>query len=322
MLKIGNITINSRLILAPLAGVSNLPFRLISRKHGCKFAFTEMISARAMYYKNRNTLKMLESNRDDKPLGVQILGDDPDILKDSLKILKIFPFDILDFNAACPVGKVSSKDKGAGLLKNPAKLIDQLSVVIENTDVPVTLKIRSGWDEGNINAVYIAAQAEKAGAKAIFLHGRTKVQGYAGKVDYSIIKEVKKSVRIPVIASGDNVNPQMIKKMFDETGCDAVTIARGALGNPWIFEATEKYLEKGALPAPPPVTEIINTMKEHLNLLKNFYGEKKGAAVFRKFFAWYSKNFKKVKSLREKSLKANNVEDMLAVIEGLKGLPQ
>ncbi|MBN2190195.1 MAG: tRNA dihydrouridine synthase DusB [Candidatus Aureabacteria bacterium] len=318
MLKIGNTVIDSHLMLAPLAGVSDLPFRLISRKYGCKFAFTEMISTRAMYYKNKNTLKMLESSRDDKPLGVQILGDEPAILKDSLKILKGFQFDVLDFNAACPVGKVSSRNKGAGLLKNPDKLIEQLSVVIENTDVPVTLKIRSGWDEGSVNAVHIATQAERAGAKAVFLHGRTKVQGYAGKVDYTIIKEVKKAVRIPVIASGDNVSPQMIKKMFDETGCDAVTIARGALGNPWIFGATEKYLGKGLLPPPPTAAEITDTMKEHLSLLKDFYGEKKSVAVFRKFFAWYSRNFKKAKILREKASKAANTEDMLNAVEELK----
>ncbi|MDD5645047.1 MAG: tRNA dihydrouridine synthase DusB, partial [bacterium] len=308
----------SRLISAPLAGVSDLPFRLIARKCGCKFAFTEMISVRAMYYKNKNTLKMLESNKDDRPLGIQILGDEGPILKDSLKMLKDSHFDVLDFNAACPVGKVSSREKGAGLLKNPAKLLEQLSVVIQNSDVPVTLKIRSGWDEGNINAVHISEGAEKAGAKAIFLHGRTKTQGYSGQVDYSIIKAVKKTVRIPVIASGDNITPRMIKKMFDATNCDAVTVARGALGNPWIFKAAEKYIGKGIDCAPPSTEEIINTMKEHLHLLAGFYGEKKGTAVFRKFFAWYSRHFKKVKSLREKSLKASGLKDMSGVIEELQ----
>ncbi|MCK5654866.1 MAG: tRNA dihydrouridine synthase DusB [Candidatus Aureabacteria bacterium] len=318
MLNIGGTKIKTHILLAPLAGVSNLPFRLIARKHGCAFAFTEMISARALYYKNKNTLKMLESNKDDKPLGVQILGDEPKVLKKAVETLNRFKFDILDFNAACPAGKVSSRNKGAALLKNPDKLLAQISTVTEISKVPVTLKIRSGWDEENINAVKIAEIAEKAGIKALFLHGRTKIQGYSGNVNYKIIKEVKQSVKIPVIASGDNFNPVLIKKMFDETQCNAVTVARGALGNPWIFEAAEEFIKTGILPEKPTINKITAVMKEHLLLLTDFYGSLKSVPEFRKFFTWYTKGIKNIKGLREKAFKAKTLQEMLGVIEELK----
>ncbi|MEA3346772.1 MAG: tRNA dihydrouridine synthase DusB [Candidatus Auribacterota bacterium] len=317
MLNIGGIKIKTHILLAPLAGVSNLPFRLIARKHGCVFAFTEMISARALYYKNKNTFKMLESNEHDRPLGVQILGDEPKVLNKAIETLNRFKFDILDFNAACPAGKVSSRDKGAALLKNPDKLLAQISTVMEISKVPVTLKIRSGWDEENINAVKIAEEAEKTGIKALFIHGRTKTQGYRGSVNYKIIKKVKQSVKIPVIASGDNLNPVLIKKMFDETQCDAVTVARGAIGNPWIFKAAEDFIETGILSEKPPINKIAAVMKEHLALLADFYGAAKGVPGFRKFFTWYTKGIKGIKGLRAKALKAKNLQEMLGVIEEL-----
>ncbi len=318
MLNIGGIKIKTHILLAPLAGVSNLPFRLIARKHGCAFAFTEMISSRALYYNSKNTLKMLESNEHDRPLGVQILGDEPKVLKKAVETLNRFKFDILDFNAACPAGKVSSRGKGAALLKNPDKLLAQISTVTKISKVPVTLKIRSGWDEENINAVKIAKTAEKAGIKALFIHGRTKTQGYSGNVNYKIIKEVKQSVKIPVIASGDNLNPVLIKTMFDETQCNAVTVARGALGNPWIFKAAEEFIETGILPENPPINKITAVMKEHLVLLTNFYGSPKSVPEFRKFFTWYTKGIKNIKGLREKAFKAKTLQEMLGVIEELE----
>ena len=207
MLSIGRLRLASRLLLAPMAGVSDLPFRLINRSFGCELAFTEMISASSVVHRNKNTSKMLSTTREDRPLGVQILGSDPDILKRALSILSEYAFDVIDFNAACPVGKVVSKGEGAWLLKEPAKLGKLLKTLVEYAGAPVTVKIRSGWDPSSLNAVETALRAEEAGVKGLFIHGRTRVQGYSGGVDYNMIRKVKESLNIPVIASGDASSP-------------------------------------------------------------------------------------------------------------------
>jgi tRNA-dihydrouridine synthase B len=194
MLSIGNISIDSSLVLAPMAGISDLPYRLINRSMGCKFAFTEMISASALAYKNANTLTKLESNNDDGPLSVQIVGRDPEIIKRALDTLSEYEFDTLDFNCACPVKKLASKGKGAGMLQEPVKMQNILKTIVERSNVPVTVKIRSGWDDTSVNAVDIALRARDAGVKALTIHGRTRMQGYRGKVDYRIIQDVKKAL--------------------------------------------------------------------------------------------------------------------------------
>ncbi|RJQ50220.1 MAG: tRNA dihydrouridine synthase DusB [Nitrospiraceae bacterium] len=320
MLSIGNVTVVSSLVLAPMAGISDLPYRLINRSFGCGLAFTEMISATALAYKSRNTLKMLSATDQDRPLGVQILGGDPEIIKRALDILAGYPFDIIDFNAACPVSKVVSGGKGAGLLREPVKLERLLKVIIDNTSLPVTVKIRSGWDEASINAVDIARRAQDAGVCGLFIHGRTKTQGYRGTVDYNIIGKVKESLKIPVIASGDALTPQLIKKLLAETGCDGAAVARGALGNPWIFRDAAEYLKSGALPCRPEISEITRTMKEHLDLIITFRGEKTGVMHFRKFFAWYAKGMN-IKKLRAKAFAANTSDEMVRLIDELQAMP-
>lgn len=317
MLTIGNITLSSRLVLAPMAGVSDLPFRLINRSFGCGLAFTEMISATSLAYRNRKTLKMLSSSTDDRPLGVQLLGNDPEIIRRALDITSEHAFDVIDFNAACPVDKVVSAGKGAGLLKEPVKLQKLLEVIVDSTNTPVTVKIRSGWDETSVNAGEIALRAQDAGVSGIFIHGRTRTQGYSGTVDYRIIKKVKESLSIPVIASGDALTPDLIRKLFDETGCDGVAVARGALGNPWIFRQTGDHLRGGTETFSPDIREIAQTMKEHLSLSVACSGEISGVMRFRKFFTWYARGMA-VKDLRSRAFRAKTMDEMLRLLDELQ----
>lgn len=316
MLEIGNITLSSKCILAPLAGISDLPFRLLNRSLGCEFAFTEMINARALVYENKVTLgKMLASLPADRPLGVQLLGNDPEFLRKALGMLPEYGFDLIDFNAACPVPKVTRRGEGASLLKEPQKLRDLLKVLVKNASVPVTVKIRCGWDDTSLNAREVALCAEDAGIQGLFIHGRTRKQGYSGKVDYQTIREVKEAITIPVIASGDALSPQLIKKMFDETGCDGVAIARGVLGNPWIFRETSQFLKTGVLYPKPGIPELADTMLNHLHLIIDFHGESMGTMIFRKFFNWYTKGLFGIRTLRWRAFQAKTKNQMTEVIK-------
>lgn len=319
MLSIGNIIIDPPLTLAPLAGISDLPYRLINRSFGCRFAFTEMISANALVHKSKNTLKMLSAAADDRPLGIQLLGNDPENLRRALEIISGYHFDSIDFNAACPVHKVVSKGEGAGLSKDPLRLQRLLKVIVEHSRVPVTVKIRAGWDETTLNAADLALQAEDSGIKGLIIHGRTKMQGYRGTVDYDIIKKVKESLSIPVIASGDALSPILIKKLFDETGCDGVSIARGGLGNPWIFTETAEYLKNGRLPLRPDIDETTRIMKKHLDMMMHFHGEMHGVKLFRKFFGWYTKGLL-AKGLKARAFNACTGHEMFYLIDELKTL--
>jgi len=310
MLKIGNLKLNSHLILAPMSGISDLAFRLLNRKYGAELAFVEMLNVRSLGYNSRKTEEMLSTNKEDRPLGVQILGCEPEFILRALDILKNYQYDILDFNAACPVKKVTRRGEGASLLKNPAKLQNLLKLVVKNSEVPVTAKIRTGWDKNSINAKEIALYAQDAGISALFIHGRTKFQGYSGKVDYQIIKEVKKALDIPVIASGDILSAELARKMSDETGCDGLLIARGALGNPWFFRQVLK---------PPGSDEIADTMLEHLHSCIDFYGVRNGVTVFHKFFGWYTRGFRKIRRLRERAYRTRTKEEMSAVIADFRG---
>jgi tRNA-dihydrouridine synthase B len=317
VLCIGNVSLPASCVLAPLAGVSDLPFRLISRSCGCEFAYTEMISARSLVYQSASTLKMLSSVTEDRPLGVQLLGNDPDILRRALDILAEYRFDILDFNAACPVGKVTGKGEGASLLREPRKLGTLLRGIVDNASMPVTVKLRAGWDDTSVTAREAALYAEDAGVSAVCIHGRTRAQGYSGRVDYSIIREVKEALNVPVIASGDALSPLLIKKLFEETGCDGVAVARGALGNPWIFQETAGFFKSGTLPERPSVSDISATMEKHLDLCCSFHDEYNGTRLFRKFFVWYTRGIISIRSLRQRAFKAETKSDMMELIREL-----
>jgi tRNA-dihydrouridine synthase B len=317
MLKIGKLKLKSKLILAPMAGVSDLPYRLLNRNFGSELAFIEMINARSVSYKSKKTQQMLSSSLQDRPLGVQILGSEPKFILKALDVFKKYKFDILDFNAACPAKKVVRRGEGASLLKEPKKLSQLLRLIVKESQVPVTVKIRTGWDKDCVNACEVARYAQDAGVNGLFIHGRTRIQEYSGSVDYQIIRKVKKSISIPVIASGDAFSPQLVKKIFDETGCDAVAIARGALGNPWIFNETELFLKNQKLIHSPSIDEIIRVMKGHLQANIDFYGERVGVMKFRKFFAWYTKGMRKIRPLRECSSRARTWFEMQGIIDNI-----
>jgi tRNA-dihydrouridine synthase B len=300
-----------------MAGISDLPFRMINRSFGCEFAFSEMISAQSLVHNSKKTMRMISTEKGDKPIGVQLLGNDPLILGAAMEAVEKHDFDVIDFNAACPVNKVTSRGEGAGLLREPRKLLELLRGMVIRSKVPVTLKIRAGWDENSVNAREAALYAQDAGIAAVTIHGRTRMQGYRGTVDYTVIREVKKALSIPVIGSGDALSPQAIKMMFDETGCDGVAIARGSLGNPWIFRQTSEFLEHNATPRRPGLEELVATMISHLASCCNFYGKQVGNMIFRKFFLWYTRGIPGVKPLRRKALRCVTDEEMAAVIHDL-----
>ncbi len=317
--NIGSGKLTTPCILAPLSGISDLPFRMVNRSFGCKYAFTEMLSARSLICKSPKTNKILASVPEDRPLGVQLLGRDPEDLRRALDVLqRHYTFDSLDLNAACPAKKVTRRGEGAALMKEPPKLQELLRTLVTHTDMPVTVKIRAGWDKNSINARDIALCAQDAGIHAIFIHGRTRSQKYNGSVDYRIIRDTKAAVDIPVIGSGDILSPFHVKRMLDATGCDGVAVARGSFGNPWLFEQTAYFLTNSRMPLRPSQDEIINTMVMHLNLCCDFYGEHRGTVLFRKFFSWYTKGFPHIRPQRTRAFGAEQKDHMLSIIEELR----
>jgi tRNA-dihydrouridine synthase B len=319
MLKIGKLQLPSNVLVAPLAGVSDSAYRLICREFGASFTFIEMINARALSHKNKITKKMLATDPKDRPIGVQLLGCEVPYVERAIEVLEKYDFDLLDFNAACPVKKVCRRGEGAALMKEPEKLQEILKAIVSKWKKPVTIKIRSGWDENSKNAVEISRLSQDCGIQAIFVHGRDRKQFYKGTVDYKIIADVKKSVSIPVIASGDIFSAQHAKKMFDETGCDGILIARGGLGNPWIFKEVSAYFENGRIPEAPNTDEIINALLHHLELSIAEHGEKKAVPIMRKFVGWYFKGRRFVRPLRQSINPVKTKKEFTEAIEALRG---
>lgn len=255
-LTIGNITLDNNIILAPMAGVTDLPFRLLCREQGAGLLCMEMVSAKAIMYRNKNTEGLMEIHPDEKPVSLQLFGSDPDIISEMAKQIEERDFAILDINMGCPVPKVVNNHEGSALMKNPALVEQIVSKTVKAISKPVTVKIRKGFDEEHVNAVEIAKVAEAAGASAVAVHGRTREQYYAGKADWDIIAQVKQAVSIPVIGNGDITDAKSAKSMLEQTGCDGIMIGRAARGNPWIFREVSTYLETGAKPAPPTKQEV------------------------------------------------------------------
>ncbi len=310
-------------MLAPMAGVSDLPFRLIARAFGCPLAFTEMINARALGLENCKTLKLLRSSPQDRPLGVQLLGREPDALLQALEALAGYPYDVVDLNAACPVHKVTRKGEGAALLREPETLSRLVRALVQHAPVPVTVKIRSGWDNESINAPEIAKRIAAEGASAVCVHGRTRSQGYRGRADTSVTRAVKKAVDIPVIASGDVFSREAAARIREETGCDGVMVARGALGNPWIFRelaATHEKEGRDAARCPPTVAEVQSIMEEHLSLSVDYHGPLTGVINFRKCFVWYTRGLRGARLLRVRAVHASCLDEMKALIDELMQL--
>ncbi len=315
--KIGPIVIENRIVLAPMAGVSNSPFRIMARKMGAGLVFAEMVSDKGLFFNNEKTTKMLYMTDQERPMVQQIFGSDIDTMVKAAKHIELISnCDIIDINMGCPVPKVAIKSQaGASLMKNPKKVYELVKAVIDHTHKPITVKIRSGWDAYSINAVEVAQAIEAAGACAITVHGRTRSQGYSGKADLAIIKAVKEAVSIPVIGNGDVVDGPSAKKMLDETGCDAVMVGRAALGNPWVFKEILHYLETGEVLQKPSHQTIKNTMIEHLEALIELKGEKTAILEMRSHGPWYLKGLEHASHLRKKLSQTKSKDEFVCHLE-------
>ena len=297
-LKIGNITIPGMLALGPMAGVTDLPFRLLCKEQGAGLIYTEMVSAKGIYYNNKNTESLLCVEEKERPVALQLFGEDPYIMSEMAKRIEERNFDILDINMGCPVPKVVNNGEGSALLKNPKRVGEIVEAISKAIQKPVTVKIRKGFSAEEANAPEIAKIAQESGAAAVAVHGRTREQYYSGKADWDIIRQVKEAVHIPVIGNGDVFTPQDAKRMMEETSCDGIMIARGAQGNPWIFKQVEHYLNTGELLAKPSIEEVVQMMLRHANAQLAFKGEYIGMREMRKHVAWYTVGYPHSAKLR------------------------
>ena len=297
-LVIGNVTLDNPLILAPMAGVTDLPFRLLCKEQGAGLICMEMVSAKAIYYKNKNTEQLLEISPKEHPISLQLFGSDPEIIAEMAARIEERPFDILDFNMGCPVPKVVNNGEGSALMKNPKLVEEILSRLVKAVKKPVTVKIRKGFDDDHVNAVEIAKIAESCGVAAIAVHGRTRQQYYSGKADWDIIRQVKEAVAVPVIGNGDLLCAGDVADMQEETGCDGFMIGRGAQGNPWIFKQIIHKLETGEDLPRPTVQEVCEMVLRHARLQIETKGEYTGIREIRKHAAWYTAGYKNSAKLR------------------------
>ena len=316
-LIIGNIEISPPLLLAPMAGVANLPFRIIASEYGAGFVYTELISAEALSRRNEKTEVLLKTDIREKPVGVQLFGANTETMVMAAEKVAKTGARLIDINMGCPVKKVVKSRSGAALLKDPAKIKEMLKAVVDCVNIPVTVKIRTGWDNKNINAVEIAKIAEECGVKAITVHGRTALQSFTGKADWNVIANVKSNVSIPVIGNGDVTTVQSAKEMFEVTRCDAVMLGRGTLGRPWLFRETIAFIETGEIIPHPSQTEIKAVMLEHLNLNICYFGERRGINLFKNHAAWYAKGIRGAIGFRQKVNKISSCIEMTAAIEEL-----
>jgi nifR3 family TIM-barrel protein len=314
-LKIGDVEMKNQVVLAPMAGVCNPAFRLIAKEFGTGLVCAEMVSDKAIIHGNEKTHKMLFVDDREKPLSLQIFGGDKASLVEAAKVVDQHTnADIIDINMGCPVPKITKNDAGARWLLDPNKIYEMVSSVVDAVKKPVTVKMRIGWDEEHIYAIENAQAVERAGGKAVAVHGRTRVQMYEGHANWDIIRQVKESVKIPVIGNGDVDSPEKAKKMLEETGVDAVMIGRAALGNPWMLYRTIKYLEDGSLPENPTAREKINICILHLDRLIALKGEKVAVQEMRKHAAWYLKGLRNAAPIRDKINFANTRQDLVALL--------
>ncbi|MDP4169037.1 MAG: tRNA dihydrouridine synthase DusB [Bacillota bacterium] len=315
MLKIGDITMKNQVVLAPMAGVCNSAFRLTVKEFGAGLVCAEMVSDKGIVFKNEKTMNMLYIDEREKPLSLQIFGGKKETLVEAARFVdKNTNADIIDINMGCPVPKITKCDAGAKWLLDPNKIYEMVSAVVEAVEKPVTVKMRMGWDDNHIYAVRNAQAVERAGGKAVSLHGRTRVQMYEGKANWDIIREVKQSINIPLIGNGDVQTPQDAKRMLDETGCDGVMIGRAALGNPWMLYRTVKYLESGELMGEPSVKEKMDVCILHLDRLIALKNEDVGVREMRKHAAWYLKGVRGNAKVRNLINECNTRNELVKIL--------
>ena len=316
-LAIGGVTLENNLILAPMAGVTDLPFRLLCRKAGAGLVCMEMISAKAIYYHNKNTEELLTIHPEEGPVSLQLFGSDARILADMAKEIEERPFAILDFNMGCPVPKVVNNGEGSALMKDPRLAEEILSALVKAVKKPVTVKIRKGFNEAHCNAVEIAKIAEGCGVAAVAVHGRTREQYYSGRADWEIIRQVKAAVKIPVIGNGDVDSPRAAKELLEATGCDGVMVGRAAQGNPWIFRDIVSFLDTGRIPEPPDRQEKKRVILEHAELQLRTKGEYTAVREMRKHLAWYTTGMPHSARFRQT---INSMETFSELMEGVESI--
>ena len=314
-LKIGNVELENNLILAPMAGVTDLPFRLLCKEQGAALCCMEMVSAKGIYYNNKNTESLLTVDERERPVSLQLFGSDPEIMSKMAAKIENRNFDILDINMGCPVPKIVNNGEGSALMKNPVLAGKIIEAIVNAIKKPVTVKIRKGFDEDHVNAVEMAHVAQESGAAAVAVHGRTREQYYAGKADWNVIADVKAAVSIPVIGNGDILDAKDVIAMKEQTGCDGFMIGRGAQGNPWIFHQILHYFETGEIIGKPPMEEMIKTMLRHAKLQIAFKGDYLGIREMRKHAAWYTAGYKGASKLRGSINDVESYEELESLFE-------
>ncbi len=313
-LTIGDVTLENNVILAPMAGVTDLPFRLLCKEQGAGLLCMEMISAKAIMYHNKNTEKLMEIAPQEMPVALQLFGSEPDVMADVAAQIEERPFAILDINMGCPVPKIVNNGEGSALMKNPHLAAEIVRKTVQAVKKPVTVKIRKGFDEQNVNAVELAKYLEDAGASAITVHGRTREQYYSGQADWEIIRKVKEAVAIPVIGNGDITDGVSAKRMLEQTGCDGIMVGRAAQGNPWIFREITAYLQDGMEPARPSAEDVKEMIRRHARLQLECKGEYIGIREMRKHVAWYIAGYPNSARLRKAVCSVEHLDELTELI--------
>ena len=316
--SIGNVVIEQSAALAPMASVADRAYRLICKEQGAAYMMSEMISAKGLCYSDRKTEELCSVFDEERPYALQLFGEDPDFCARAAEKLMAYGPDIIDINMGCPVPKIAGNGSGSALMKDPERAFAIAEAVVKAVDIPVTAKIRAGWDEDSINAVYIAQGLENAGISAVTVHGRTKKQMYHGRSDNGIIKQVKGAVNIPVIGNGDVDSPEAAKRMYDETGCDLVMIGRASYGDPWIFRRVREYLDKGILLPPPTLEERLDAMIRQAELAVSFKGERMAMAEARRQCAFYLHGMKGAAAYRGKCSALKTLDDVKRLAEEIR----
>ena len=317
-MRIGNVELENNVFLAPMAGTTDMAFRILCKEMGCGLTYTEMVSSKGMFFGSSRTKDLLLFAPQEKPRAAQIFGSDPEIMAVMGKEVEALGTEIIDINMGCPAPKIVKNGDGSALMRTPEKAEAIVRKVVESVKAPVTVKFRKGWDEDSVNGVDFAKRMEQAGAAAITIHGRTRAQFYSGKADWNIIREIKKAVKIPVIGNGDLFTPEDGKRMLEETGCDGIMIARGAEGNPWIFKRTIEYLKSGIMLSEPTEIERIDMLIRQLRMTVDFKGEDSGVKEMRKQGAWYLKGMRDGTKVKTELQTLKTVQEVVDLLEKYK----